>query len=126
VLKRIWNYLFSNEVNINLNLNIEIKDLGKITEVLSTLQSRSVVKKDYEVFDDNSKNTLHERKSNNIISKKESLKEDPITANDIADLMKSTGIEKGVDKTGDIYSKSNGSSIASQVSSLKRIKEKGK
>jgi hypothetical protein len=120
VLKSIWKSLFGSK-EINLNVSIEIKDLDKIVGVLSSLPVRSFVENN----ENNSKNIGRNTNQSNIISKKETLKDDPISASDIASLMKDTGIEKGIDKTGDICSQSNGSSTDDMVSSLKRFKGKG-
>ena len=120
MLKSFWNSLFGSK-EINLNVSIEIKDLDRIVEVLSSLPSRSFVSNN----ENNSKNIDRNTNSSNIINKKEVLKDDPVSASDIASLMKDTGIQKGIDKTGDICSQSNGSSTDDLVSSLKRFKGKG-
>jgi len=121
VLKNFWNSLFGSK-EVNLNIKIELKDLDKIVEVLSSLPNRSFVVNN----ENNSKNIPQSQNQSNIIGKRETLKDDPISAEDIANLMKDTGIKKGIDKTGDICSQSNGSSTDDVVSSLRRFKEKGK
>jgi len=135
VLKEIWAKLFGSkekEATLNINLNIKVKDLDRFVEVLSKIShnsnnnfnNRDII----EEREVNNKNQSEERQIINkpISEKKKHLSEDPITAKDVAEIFNSTGIQKGVDKTGsDLYSHSKGSSTDNQVSSLKKLKKKG-
>lgn len=133
MLKKIINFLFGKNTE-NININIKIEDLDKIVEVLCHLSNFKdiISNKDNDFYlNKNSKTNNINIKETSIeenetkTNKKKELKEDPITADDIANLMKESGIDKGIDKTGKIFSESNGSSTDDKISSLKRFKKKG-
>lgn len=129
MLKKIINFLFGKSTE-NININIKIEDLDKIVEVLCHLSNFKDIISNKDNDFHLSKNNINIKEENikeneSKTNRKKELKEDPITANDIANLMKESGIDKGIDKTGKIFSESNGSSTDDKISSLRKFKKKG-
>jgi hypothetical protein len=132
-IREWWNRLFgpkNQEATLNINVNIAVKDLDKIVGVLSKLSpNRVIIEEVNQNRQINNKDTPNAPDDLQIQKKsqKAHLKEDPITAKDVAEIFSAGGIKKGIDKTGsEVFSQSEGSSTDNQVSSLKRFKKEEK
>lgn len=119
MIGRFWRWLIGNQ-KIEVNIKLQIEDLQKLENIIEKTASRQVIidgekKKESYTSTENTKN-------------KKKLKDDPATADEVAKIMLSDGIQKAVDKTGnDVISASEGNSTDDTVSSLKtflRRKEK--
>ena len=127
MFKRIWSWISGNQ-SINLNVSIEIKDLDKITRVLSKFDnSRGIINNSSNQLPSSSVSTVAPTEQKSQPKQKKKLKDDPIQASDVAELFSAKGASKAIDKTGsNVTSQSEGKSTDDQLSSLKRLsKRKG-
>jgi len=125
VFKRLWNWIIGYQ-SVDLNIKIEIKDLDKITRVLSEFGKKSdIINKNYShvIKDVDIENKVEISQEQPKIRKK--IENDPINATDAAKIFAAGGIEKAIDKTGkNVVNKSKGKSVDDKISSLKRHNQK--
>jgi len=126
VLKRIWGWILGNQ-SINLNVSVEIKDLDKITRVLSQFDNNRGIINSSGQLPRSSVSMVMPTEKKSQPKQKKKLKDDPIQASDVAELFSAEGIPKAIDKTGsNVISQSEGKSTDDKLSSLKRLsKRKG-
>lgn len=114
MIGRFWKWIVGNQ-KVEINVNINIKDVEKLIKVLSQSQSNPVI------IQERSTERIDTFKSEQRQGKRK-LAEDPLTSQEVANIMLSDGIEKATDKTGnDIVSSSEGGSTDDTVSSLKKM-----
>ena len=115
MIGRFWRWFIGNQ-KIEIDVNIKIKDLEKLLKVLPQSSSSPVI------ITNDSRPEYAQAFSGGQKQGKKKLAEDPLTSQEIANIMLSDGIEKATDKTGnDIVSSSEGGSTDDTVSSLKKM-----
>ena len=126
MFKRIWDWISGNQ-SMNLNVFIEIKDLDKITKVLSQFDNDRGIINSSSQLPGSSIITVAPTEPKSQPKQRKKLKDDPIQASDVAELFSAKGISKAIDKTGsNVISQSEGKSTDDKLSSLKRLsKRKG-
>jgi len=125
VIKRLWNWIVGDQ-SINLNISVEVKGLDKIIKTLSKFENnQGIIKRDNQIQNSTEKILTTSISQKNQPKRKKKLDDDPINAEDIAEIFSSDGILKAIDKTGnDVISQSEGKSTDDKMSSLKKLSKK--
>lgn len=125
MIKRLWNWIVGDQ-SINLNISVEVKGLDKIIKTLSKFENnQGIIKRDNQIQNSTEKILTTSISQKNQPKRKKKLDDDPINAEDIAEIFSSDGILKAIDKTGnDVISQSEGKSTDDKMSSLKKLSKK--